>query len=215
MKINRRKIKKHIGQNKLFYGLLLMLGVVINLLVPSQSLSMRGLKLLNEYELPRDKIAANKCMEPYDVGDGVITFGAGITYPSETQGLEDINRLFKTDYTLTNDCVKTSELEKLQKEKLAYYEQLIVDYERENSKTFSQTEFDGVFLLIYNSPQIIYDEQYKSLLMQEDITVDEYFDVANNYYKKLNGYDMFGAGWRARILDSAQLFCNGDYKYQK
>lgn len=178
------------------------------------SLSTKGLGLLNDYEFPYYMVdTSNKCMSPYDVGDGVITFGPGITYPTEQEGLDHINSLYKTNYTEDKDCIDTEILFALQEEILSPYENTVSNFAWNHRYPLEQNEFDGLLLLSYNSPNLFQDEDFNHMF-ETTFTKDEYINTINNYYSKLNGYDEFGEGWLIRINDSAATFFDSNYEYQ-
>lgn len=220
-KRNKQGVKaiKYIKNNKLFFfiiiALILILGLLIIKNLPVTTISNRGLKLLNKYEYPTYLLTADKCMEPYDVGDGVITFGPGITYSSVETGVDDINAKLNTDYTTSNSCIRQKDLIKMQKIIIGEYEQIVINVETANNYQFNQQQFDGLVLLAYNSPNIFNNEGFIAVITNPNSSYDQYVDAADNYYQQLSGYfTTFGNGWYNRIIDSAQLFYEGDYQFQ-
>lgn len=216
--LKKKQIKKHIRTYKIFYLsliiIMLVLAILINQNQPITSVSNKGLKLLNSYEFPDYLVESGSCMRPYDVGDGVVTFGPGITYPTVQDGLDDINTLFNTKYSNQNNCVKVRELKKLQTTKLTKYENKVFEMEKDCNLQFDQDQFDGLLLLAYNSPFVLENKQFKQVICNQG-SYQQYVNSAHNYYKQLRGYEqLYGVGWYNRIVDSAEMYYYGDYKYQ-
>lgn len=222
-KKNKKKIWIKFGtslkKNKQFIFILIVISITFGYLVdsnmPVTELSNKGLKLLNKYEYPSYLLTDNKCMEPYDVGDGVVTFGPGITYQSVEQGIEAINQQLNTNYTTNNSCIKESDLLVMQKSILQKYEQIIIDIETTYQYKFNHQQFDSLVLLAYNSPNLFKNDNFINVITNPESSYEEYVYAADNYYQQLSGYfTAFGSGWYNRIVDSAQLFYYGDYRYQ-
>lgn len=213
------KVVKYIKNNKLFFLIIFALVFSLGLLVinnlPVTTISNQGLKLLNKYEYPTYLLTEDNCMEPYDVGDGVITFGPGITYPNIESGIDDINAELNTNYTIANSCIKQKDLSKMQKKVISEYEQIVINVEIANNYQFNQQQFDGLVLLAYNSPNIFKNEEFLAVITNPNSSYDQYVVAADNYYQQLSGYfTTFGSGWYNRIIDSAQLYYEGDYQFQ-
>lgn len=217
-KYSRKKYKKHLQEYKLFYLALIIIAIILVSLIiknqPVNGISNRGLKLLNSYEFPSYLVEPGSCMRPYDVGDGVITFGPGITYPTVEEGITDINNLLNKKYTTEDNCIKVRDLKKLQTIKLNRYESKVFKLGDDCNLIFNQDQFDGLLLLAYNSPNVLENEQFKAAVCNQQ-SYQNYVDSAHNYYKQLRGYDqLYGEGWYNRIVDSAEMYYYGDYKYQ-
>lgn len=190
----------------------------------SMTIDERGLAILNDYEFPNYLIEDGYCMRPYDVGDGVITFGPGITYPIEQAGLDDINNRFGTEYTIEEDCISVDTLHTLQRDIISNYEAVVNRVAIWHFKHFTQDQFNGLVLLAYNSPNLFKNEGFKEVILMDDPTQAMYVEAANEYYKLLNSYydnpnteaedDGFGKGWYNRILDSSEVYFGIDYDYQ-
>lgn len=190
----------------------------------SMTIDDAGLQILNDYEFPSYLIEDGTCMRPYDVGDGVITFGPGITYPTEQAGIDDINSRFNTDYTLENNCIEVDTLHTLQRDIISNYEAVVNKVAIWHFKHFTQDQFNGLVLLAYNSPNLFKNEDFKTVILADQPTQDEYITAANDYYKTLGSYydnpntdepdDGFGNGWYNRIVDSSEVFFGIDYDYQ-
>ncbi len=218
-KKNLNKIKKQVNNNIAFIAAITI--VIIFALViseqnsPTKSISNRGLKLLNKYEYPTYLEETGNCMRPYNVGDGVVTFGAGITYPDELAGINDINQLLDKTYSLADNCIKTRDLNKLFEIKIEYYENKVVNFQLENDMVFSQKQYDGLLLLVYNSPNILKDSNFARVLLDKQASSDMYINAANEYYKQFSAYsESFGNGWYNRIVDSSQVYYQREYKFQ-
>lgn len=220
----KRKKKKIIwkqifASNKQFIIVITILIIVFIQLVkfnlPVTEINRQGLKLLNAYEYPSYKVSADNCMSPYDVGDGVITFGPGITYPSVASGIKDINNNLGTSYTTENSCIATDDLLKMQKVIISDYEQIVINVSHLYNLKLNQDQFNALVLLAYNSPNIFKNPGFIAVLSNEDSTMDQYITAADNYYRTLSGYDtQFGSGWYNRIVDSAQVYYEGEYLFQ-
>lgn len=190
----------------------------------SMTIDEAGLTILNDYEFPLYLIEEDKCMRPYDVGDGVITFGPGITYSDEQSGLDDINSRFDTEYTADDDCIDVDILHQLQRAVISDYEAIVNHVAIWHFKHFTQDQFNGLVLLAYNSPNLFNDEEFIKVILSDTATQEEYIEAANNYYKTLNSYydnpnteeadDGFGNGWYNRIVDSSEVYFGIDYDYQ-
>ncbi|MFV0246983.1 MAG: glycoside hydrolase family protein [Mycoplasmatales bacterium] len=189
-------------------------------------LSSKGLKLLNEYEVPKSKIEANDnvtCMKPYDINDGKVTFGAGITYNSIEEGLKDINQEFKTKYTINNNCIDIKYLKKLEIIKLKTYEKYVLKVKDNNNLRLNQQQFDALVIMAFNSPNVLKDDDVLQVLVKKE-SKSKYINSMDNYYKTLSAYydnpntkemdDGFGEGWLNRIKDSADVYYNHQYKFQ-
>lgn len=190
----------------------------------SMTIDENGLAILNDYEFPSYLIEDGYCMRPYDVGDGVITFGPGITYPTEQDGLDDINLRFNTNYTLKDDCIDVDTLHTLQRDIISNYEAVVNKIAIWHFKHFTQDQFNGLVLLAYNSPNLFANDEFKTFILSDNQTQEGYIEAANNYYKQLNSYydnpnteaeeDGFGKGWYNRIVDSSEVYFGIDYDYQ-
>ncbi len=214
-----KKIGKLTKQNLLFVvtltGLLLTFWLLVAANMPVHQIDHKGLKLLNKYEFPQYLVESGNCMQPYDVGDGVITFGPGITYQDSQSGFDDINQIVNGNYSFDNSCVKVRDLKRVQKQKMAYYEQVVDNLQIACDLKLSQDQFNGLVLLSYNSPSIFNQSAFADALCSSNISYDTYVQTANSYYMSLSGYDTsFGSGWYNRIVDSAEVYFFGDYKYQ-
>ncbi len=216
---NIKRIQKVVKQNPLFIvtlsGLVLVFWLLVASNMPVHQIDHKGLRLLNKYELPIYLVESGNCMQPYDVGDGVITFGPGITYQDSQSGFDDINQIVGSNYSFDNSCVKIRDLKRVQKQKMTYYEQVVDNLQVSCNLKFSQDEFNGLVLLSYNSPSIFNQSVFANALCSSSISYDTYVETANSYYMSLSGYDTsFGSGWYNRIVDSAEVYFFGDYKYQ-
>lgn len=190
----------------------------------SMTIDDSGLGILNDYEFPNYLIEDGTCMRPYDVGDGVITFGPGITYPTEQAGIDDINAKFNEKYTLKNDCIKLDTLHTLQRDIISKYEYVVNNLASWHFKHFTQDQFNGLVLLAYNSPNLFKDKEFKKVILSDNPSQQDYITAADNYYKTLNSYydnpntdapdDGFGNGWYNRIVDSSEVYFGIDYDYQ-
>lgn len=190
----------------------------------SMTIDEAGLEILNDYEFPLYLIEDDNCMRPYDVGDGVITFGPGITYATEAAGIEDINSRFGMSYTEEEDCIDVDLLHQLQRDVISDYEDVVNKIAIWHYKHFTQDQFNGLVLLAYNSPNLFKDEDFKKFILSDEQSQEEYIELANNYYKTLNNYydntstetedDGFGKGWYNRIVDSSEVYFGIDYDYQ-
>ncbi len=211
--------KQIFANNKQFIIVITVLVLVFIQLVkynmPVTEINRQGLKLLNAYEYPSYKVTSENCMSPYDVGDGVITFGPGITYPSVKAGIEDINSKLNTDYTTVDNCIATDDLLDMQKLIIREYEEIVININHLYNLGLNQDQFNALVLLAYNSPNIFKDPGFIAVLTDEDSTIDQYITAADNYYRTLSGYDtQFGSGWYNRVVDSAQVYYNGEYQFQ-
>ncbi len=187
-------------------------------------LSDQGQELLDDYELPWYLVENDSCIRPYDVGDGVITFGPGVTYSTEKEGIEDINKKYNTEYTISNNCIDLDILFKLQKDIMYIYEDYVSKKTFEHRIKVTQNEFDALLLLAYNSPNFLKEEEVINMLKDKDHTKKEYISSINNYYKQMRNYydnqdtiepnDGFGQGWYNRITDSAEVFFEQEYEFQ-
>ncbi len=190
----------------------------------SMKIDEQGLAILNDYEFPSYLIEDDTCMRPYDVGDGVITFGPGITYPTEQEGLDDINSRFGTNYTVENDCIDLETLHTLQRDIISNYEAIVNRVAIWHFKHFTQDQFNGLVLLAYNSPDLFKYDDFKDVILSDAPTQEMYIETANDYYKMIGSYydnpnteepdDGFGNGWYNRIVDSSEVFFGIDYDYQ-
>lgn len=214
----KRKIKvaKSFKNNKTFIAMILLILLFFTYLVysnvPVTSMNRRGIKFLNNYEYPTQYVTSENCMEPYDVGDGVVTFGPGITYQDEQLGYADINQKLGTDYSATDNCINTDDLFALQRMILVDYEQIVNTFAQQYNVEFNQDQFNALVLLAYNSPSIFEYDQFIDVLIDENSTIEEYIDAAHSYYQQLRNYDEFGEGWYNRVEDSAQMYYDGDYR---
>lgn len=227
---------KNINWNKVIKNIIICIlaGLVIVLVTSilwskhvenySMTIDEAGLEILNAYEFPLYLVEEDNCMRPYDVGDGVITFGPGITYPTEQEGINDINTRFGTTYTVEDDCIDVDILHTLQRDIISRYEEVVNHVAIWHFKHFTQDQFNGLVLLSYNSPNLFKNEGFKKGILNENLTQDEYITLANDYYKQLSNYydnqstdepdDGFGRGWYNRIVDSSEVFFGIDYLYQ-
>lgn len=224
-KPNKRKKKSNksfktiLVENKAFILALVFITVVfvwlVNLNRPITEIDSKGLRFLNKYEFPSYLIESGDCMRPYDVGDGVITFGPGITYPSINRGIDSINEELGTGYTEVDNCIKVSDLQQMQKKVLGKYEAIVVNIEKSYNIVFTQSQFNALVLLAYNSPNLFNNNQFIAVITNSNGDYDQYVSSADNYYRSLSGYDTkYGEGWYNRIKDSAEMFYYGDYRYQ-
>lgn len=219
MKKKKKKkinVTKTLKSNKMFITIILLILILFTYLVynniPVTSMSRRGIEFLNNYEYPTQYVTSDNCMEPYDVGDGVVTFGPGITYQNAKLGYTDINQKLGTAYSASNSCIKTDDLFTLQRMILVDYEQIVNTFAKQYAVDFNQHQFNALVLLAYNSPHIFEYEDFISVLVDEDSTSDEYIDAAQSYYQHLKDYDKFGEGWCNRVKDSAEMYYDGDYR---
>ncbi|WOO87714.1 hypothetical protein RZE82_01915 [Mollicutes bacterium LVI A0039] len=190
----------------------------------SMTINEQGLEILNAYEFPTYLIEEDNCMRPYDIGDGVITFGPGITYQTEQDGINDINERFNTKYTLKNNCIDLDILNELQLEIMGAYEAVVNDIAIKKFHHFTQDQFNALVLMSYNSPALFEEEEFVEAILDDSTTQAQYIEAANNYYKQLNAYydnpnteeknDGFGEGWYNRILDSSEVYFGLDYEFQ-
>ncbi len=190
----------------------------------SMTIDEAGLEILNAYEFPSYLIEDGYCMRPYDVGDGVITFGPGITYPTEQAGLDDINQRFSESYTLEENCIDVDQLHTLQRDIISNYEAVVNHVAIWHYKHFTQDQFNGLVLLAYNSPDLFKNDGFKQVILSDNPTQEEYINAANDYYKQIGSYydnpnteeadDGYGKGWYNRIVDSSEVFFAIDYDYQ-
>lgn len=192
-----------------------------------KQLSSSGQDLLNEYEFPwylaEEMEDENYCLRPYDVNDGVITFGPGITFPTEQEGLDIINSKYQTNYTIDNNCITTEILFKLQQEILQTYEEDVYNHLFKYHVRLKQNEFDALVILDYNSPDFIEQDEVIKVL-KKDLTKEDYVMAIDNYYQQIDSYfdnpnteqkdDGFGQGWYNRIVDSAEVFYDNEYEFQ-
>lgn len=196
-------------------GLIITFGQLVKKNTPVEDMDQKGIKFLNLYEYPTYLIEQQNCMRPYDVGDGVVTFGPGITYPTKEQGITAINQQLNTNYTLEQDCIRTEDLLLMQKFVLVKYEQVVVRIENQYGVVFNQDQFNGLVLLAYNSPNLFKNDQFIAVITNPDSTYQQYVEAADNYYQQLSGYQtQYGSGWYNRIKDSAEIYYYGDYKFQ-
>ncbi len=189
----------------------------------SMKIDEQGLEIINAYEFPNYLIEDDNCMRPYDVGDGVITFGPGITYQTEEAGINDINERFDTNYTIKKNCIDVDILHDLQLDIMATYEDYVNHVAIWHFRHFTQDQFNGLVLLSYNSPGLFSDDQFIKTITNPDSTQEQYIESADNYYKQLNSYydnpntdepdDGFGLGWYNRIVDSSEVYFGLDYEY--
>lgn len=218
-KKRNRSLITIIRTNYVFILVIIIIGLVfirlVNLNKPITEVDKKGLELLNKYEYPNYLVSAGNCMEPYDVGDGVVTFGPGITYDSLQAGLDDINQTLNKSYTEQNSCIKEKDLFKMQEIKLKDYERIIINIENYYELRFNQDQFNGLLLLAYNSPSLFNDSHFISVITNPQSSEDQYILAADLYYQSIRGYDTtYGNGWYNRIVDSAQVYYNGEYKFQ-
>ncbi len=198
--------------------------LIFHIMQATMSLDKKGLELLNAYEFPTSLVEGGSCMRPYAVGDGVITFGPGITYKDQATGIDDINKITKQNYSLTNNCISLDDLQTVQSIKMKRYENIVNRIAIFNFRTFTQDQFNGLVLLSYNSPNLFNDQQFINVILDPKSTKNEYITAANNYYKQLTNYydnvntsianDGYGQGWYNRIVDSAEVYFDGEYLYQ-
>lgn len=212
------KVNQFIKQNKQLIIVLIIMGISFMYLVEQNravtEINKQGLKLLNQYEYPTG-LQTGRCMDPYDVGDGVVTFGPGLTYSSIDAGIADINNNLNKSYSQDNSCIRRRDLFKLQQNRITEYENIVLDVERQYNIEYSQDQFNALVLLAYNSPSLFKNDQFIAVIVDSNSTLDQYVYAADNYYQTLNGYDQtFGRGWYKRIVDSAQVYYNGEYEYQ-
>lgn len=218
-KITINGIGALIVENKVFVAVVIVIIFIFVQLVqlnsPIQSLNRRGLRFLNKYENPTNLIESGRCMRPYDVGDGVITFGPGITYPTETEGLVAINTKLGTDYSAEDDCIKISDLKDMQKVVIKEYEEIVVNIEKYYDLVFTQDQFNALVLLAYNSPNLFLNQNFIAVITNPESSYEQYVAAADSYYQQLDGYYTgFGTGWYNRIKDSAEMYYFGDYRFQ-
>ncbi len=191
----------------------------------SMTIDEQGLEILNAYEFPSYLIDYEEyCMAPYDIGDGVITFGPGITYPTEQAGIDDINDRYNTSYSLKDDCIDVDLLHELQYDIMEDYEWYANKVAIWHFKHFTQDQFNALVFMSYNSPGLLSDDGFIEVITSDNPTYDDYVIAANNYYKQIPSYydnpnteeedDGFGNGWYNRIVDSAEVFFGIDYEYQ-
>ncbi len=194
----------------------------------SNKITDEGLELLNDYEFPVYLIETNddnqQCMNPYSVGDGKITFGPGIAYQNKQEGLDDMNHLLNTNYTINDSCILVDDLYEVQKEKLTYYEGIVNDFAFDIRLKLTPNQFDALVLMSYNSPALFSDEGFIQTMENNQVTKEEYIISMNSYYQTLDNYydnlstdesgDGFGAGWYNRIEDSADVYFDSQYDYQ-
>lgn len=214
-----KSLKAILVENKTFILTLVFIAVVFMWLVdlnrPVTAIDSKGLRFLNKYEFPSYLIESGNCMRPYDVEDGVITFGPGITYPTTNQGLEAINKELGTEYTSIDNCIKVSDLQQMQKKIMGKYEDVVIKIEKSYNVAFTQNQFNALVLLAYNSPNLFNNKQFIAVITNVNGDYDQYVSAADNYYRSLSGYDTkYGQGWYNRIKDSAEMFYFGDYRYQ-
>lgn len=229
-------MKKYNNIGKIILGIttpiiaivLIVLFIFLNYaVVYKKELSDDGLTLLNEYEFPwyltEEDNTGNTCLRPYDVGDGVITFGPGITYDTEQLGISAINNEYNTDYTLEDNCINVEYLFDFQKIILKEYEVNVSKFSFKYNLHLSQNEFDALVILDYNSPNFLKDQDVIDMLSNEP-TKSQYIDAINNYYQKLESYydnqntteknDGYGVGWYNRIVDTAEVYFDDEYLFQ-
>lgn len=188
---------------------------LVTLNQPVVALNKKGIEFLNMYEYPRYLTEKGNCMYPYDVGDGVITFGPGITYPTIEAGIESINLELGTNYSVTESCIKTADLMNMQKQILVKYENIVLKVEEDYVVSFTQNQFNALVLLSYNSPNLFKNQDFLQVITNPTSTYQQYVLAADNYYRQLRGYDThFGEGWYNRIKDSGEMYYYGDYRYQ-
>lgn len=190
----------------------------------SMVIDENGLGILNDYEFPSYLIEDDSCIRPYDVGDGVITFGPGITYSTEQMGIDDINSRFNLNYSLENDCIDIDTLNELQRDVISSYEAVVNKVAIWHYHHFTQDQFNGLVLLAYNSPDLFKNDEFKKVITNQKSSQQAYIDAANNYYKQIPSYednpnteeqkDGFGKGWYNRIVDSSEVYFGIDYDYQ-
>lgn len=196
----------------------------------STVLSSEGLQLLNDYEYPKNNEQNRedmRCMVPYDVEDGVTTFGAGVTFPTAEEGFEKINNEYGTDYGKENNCISVDILNEFQILMLEKYELDVLNFFEDNQIEFVQNQFDGLLILDYNSPEVLKYEPLINLLKNDKDTVlkEEFIDVIDSYYRQFPAYydnpntnkrnDGFGEGWYNRILDVADVYFDSQYEFQQ
>lgn len=219
---NKKVLKKFLRvvfKNKeislvLFIIVIAFIALVINNR-PVTEINNKGLDFLNTYEYPSYLLTSSDCMSPYDVGDGVITFGPGLTYQTVEEGYNHFNEQLETTYSSENDCIAQKHLFAMQKIRIVSYENVVNKIQEQHNIKFSQDQFNALVLLAYNSPNLFKDEQFINVIISSDGDSAQYIEAADNYYRKLSGYDTkFGQGWYNRIVDSAEMFYYGDYKYQ-
>lgn len=221
-KKKHRSKRKNISPQKIKLVLIILVVIIVSIsqawhvhkIKYSKTISSDGLTLLNDYEFPWYLVEDDSCISPYDVGDGVITFGPGITFLTEQDGIDTINELYNSSYTLDDDCIALDTLFDYQTQILVNYEQVINQIAIRNFRQFTQDQFNGLVILSYNSPNLFKNEQFLEVILDENSTYDQYVEAANNYYKQLDNYDTYGAGWYNRIVDSAEVYYNSEYEYQ-
>lgn len=228
MKKINRKTAIRIGS---IVGIIILAVVIITLIMwpkhvekYTMTIDEAGLGILNDYEFPNYLVEDGVCMRPYDVGDGVVTFGPGITYPTEQAGIDDINSRFNTSYTLEDNCISVDTLHTLQRDIIVNYEAVVNKVAIWNFKHFTQDQFNALVLMAYNSPNLFENKEFKKVILDENATQEQYILAADNYYKMLGNYydnqnteepdDGFGKGWYNRIVDSSEVYFGIDYDYQ-
>lgn len=218
-------VKKKVGiiLSVLIIIVMLIIFWQLHVIKYSMKIDTKGLGIINDYEFPIYLVENDTCMRPYDVGDGVMTFGPGLTYDTEEEGIEDLNDSLGTKYTTNNDCIDINDLNSLQLLRMGYYEDVVNDVAIWNFKKFTQDEFNALVLLSYNLPALFKDENFVGTLLDPTTTFDEYVKAADNFYKTRYNYydnpntdeanDGFGLGWYNRIVDSAEIYFNSEYEY--
>lgn len=187
------------------------------------SLSANGYQFLIEYELGTNlsqydyiKLDNNgkiSAIRNHDVGDGGITVGVGICVkPNNTERQEMLASL-GIDWSDTSQWVPIETAEKAFTLISPTYENAVNTCLEKLNKTVTQSQYDALFAMAYNSTALFDKEGvvYK-LLAQDNFNIDDWRDELIEVYKGKKDWDKYGKGWTNRIEDQLELFFYGDYK---
>lgn len=178
-------------------------------------ISDSGLTLLNDYEGYniidwQTDSKGNICSYPYDVGDGVVTFGLGQTYPNEKTGYAAINEQTGSDYQV-GDCVTLEDSNHDQANDLEQRAITILQYDKLYKANINQNQFDAIMLMFYLNEDTIKDPEFWQMITDPTTTEADYTQYFLDIYAQFDQWDVYQAGWTKRIIDSGQLFYQADY----
>lgn len=183
-----------------------------------ESLSSDGLGLLKDYE-GYDLISTytdtdgDACQFPYDLDDGSITFGLGVTFPSEQEGMDYINKEFDAGYKV-GDCIKVDDLNQLLYDAIAKREKQILKFDSKHRLEMTQQQFDAIFIMFYLNEDTVLNKNFVKLLKNDELTYKEFTNYFIGEYKQFDQWNDFGEGWTKRINDAADVYFKGEYDRQ-